>query len=344
VDRRLLEARTLDAVNRVVAGRRVEDDLVECKAEWPDPARAVRRLAAHANAARGDGVVWIVGLDEDAHRVAELDGTEPSDWWAQAEKRFADGVAPDLTFLSVPTPHGSVYALGFATDRSPYMVTVSGGPAEREIPWRSGARTRSATRGEVLSLLVGAVAPPALELISPRAVATHVLSAAADDVYSGEQGEERIEVVIDSQVYFEPTSSHPRPAMLPAHLWEVTFDLGPSGTRTARATFRHNTVPGGSGPSGWTTEQPNPSGAAVRSSGIYVHGPDVLTLHAAVVLSPGERQNMITRPYVAVSVRLPVSGSPRAANTAARLIWRSGEEPPTPYDGRAVLGRWAPET
>lgn len=107
MDRGRLEARVFDIVDRVVAGGRAEDDLVECKSRWIDPAKAARRLAGQANAARGDDVVWIVGLDENGHRVVPLDDTDPANWWPQVQKPFADAVSPDITVVNVPTPHGT---------------------------------------------------------------------------------------------------------------------------------------------------------------------------------------------------------------------------------------------
>ncbi|WP_433678044.1 transposase [Nocardia sp. CA-119907] len=73
-----IEARVLDIVTRVVGGGRAEDDSVECKAQWPgDPAKAARRIAAISNAARGDDVIWIVGLDEDGQVIASAGPSRP---------------------------------------------------------------------------------------------------------------------------------------------------------------------------------------------------------------------------------------------------------------------------
>ena len=37
----------------MLAGKRIEDDLVECKSQWPDPQKrsSARQLAGHANKA-----------------------------------------------------------------------------------------------------------------------------------------------------------------------------------------------------------------------------------------------------------------------------------------------------
>jgi hypothetical protein len=39
-----IEARAVQAVEAVLAGGRIEDDLIECKADWPDESK-VRQLA-----------------------------------------------------------------------------------------------------------------------------------------------------------------------------------------------------------------------------------------------------------------------------------------------------------
>lgn len=45
-----VEAWVLSIVDRVRKKQRIEDDRVELKAEWPEIAKAARRVAGHANA------------------------------------------------------------------------------------------------------------------------------------------------------------------------------------------------------------------------------------------------------------------------------------------------------
>ena len=57
-----LEARVLDLVEVVLAGRNAEDDLVEFKADWPtDHRKAARQIAGMATAAGGESILWIFG-------------------------------------------------------------------------------------------------------------------------------------------------------------------------------------------------------------------------------------------------------------------------------------------
>jgi hypothetical protein len=71
-----LEGGVLHLVDRVVKGERVEDFRVECKADWPPAARAARRIAGQANTARGEPILWIIGLHEDGHQVTSASDVE----------------------------------------------------------------------------------------------------------------------------------------------------------------------------------------------------------------------------------------------------------------------------
>lgn len=58
-----VEEKVLNAVETVLAGGSVEDSRIECKSDWPSVDK-VRQLAGHANAARGETIIWIIGIDE----------------------------------------------------------------------------------------------------------------------------------------------------------------------------------------------------------------------------------------------------------------------------------------
>lgn len=126
--------------------------------------------------------------------------------------------------------------------------------------------------------------------------------------------------------------------MLPSHQWSATFDLGQDGSHVAALRFRPNSVPG-PGPTGRASETPNPHGAWVRDSGIYVQGPDTLTVEATAVLTPEHRQAVANRSHITVTVRMPVSGSPRAASAQQELRWVSGDRPVEHPPG-TILGVW----
>lgn len=140
---------------------------MEAKSAWlNDTKKAARIIAAMANAARGETILWIIGLDEDGGRIVPLDSTDPADWWQRVESGFADKTTPGMQLLQVETEHGPVVALFFETDRAPYLVTTNGhGGVSKEVPWRSATTTRTASRAELLSMLTESVAVPEIDLI-----------------------------------------------------------------------------------------------------------------------------------------------------------------------------------
>ena len=60
-----IEYWALRILERVEKHQPIEDTWVELKAEWPvETAKTARQLAGHANAARGEPVLWLIGVDE----------------------------------------------------------------------------------------------------------------------------------------------------------------------------------------------------------------------------------------------------------------------------------------
>jgi hypothetical protein len=169
-----LEHWVLRIFDQVRAGQVLEDSRVELKRSWISPSAAARRIAAHANASRGDPVLWIVGLDERTGIISER-REDLSTWWPQVEAEF-EGGAPGLFDLWVHLENGGVTALLFDTARAPYVVRnpmrnqPGAGPFEFEVPWRDGARTRSARRSELLQMLVPLQTLPSVEVLSAGAV------------------------------------------------------------------------------------------------------------------------------------------------------------------------------
>ena len=68
-------------VDRVLRNQKNEDDRIELKGVWPEPSgrRTARQLAGHANAARGERVLWIVGLSEEHGLIGVNLPTNPPD-------------------------------------------------------------------------------------------------------------------------------------------------------------------------------------------------------------------------------------------------------------------------
>jgi hypothetical protein len=165
-----IESWALRVLEQLAKGAQPEGDTVELKAEWPNPIKTARRLAAHANAARGHDILWLIGIDEK-RGIVGANGNEFSEWWSQAETQF-DGVVPSVQLIVVSWQTKPVAALCFNTDRAPYVVKNplfglrEGGSVEWEIPWREGAATRSATRNDVLLLLAPLRKAPKVTFLS----------------------------------------------------------------------------------------------------------------------------------------------------------------------------------
>jgi hypothetical protein len=151
-------------VDRVLRKEPVEDDNVELKSDWPvDYAGAARRIAAHANGARLEPILWILGIDEKAAVVKGASSVDPATWWAKVTAEFVDGWTPEVSVFAFPHSDRTVVALLFRTDGAPYLVRA---PNERfEIPWRGSTHTRSARRSELFSILYPAASQPVVELL-----------------------------------------------------------------------------------------------------------------------------------------------------------------------------------
>jgi hypothetical protein len=220
-----LEAWVHDLVDRVRSNSPVEDARVELKARWPDDAaRAARRLAAHANAARGESILWLIGVDEKACAVPGAERTELSAWWPQVQARF-DVVYPELQAQAVPIEQGiAVVALVFETRQAPYLVKnpahgSARDPVTWEVPWRDNTRTRSARRSELLRILSPIQLLPDIEVMD----ASLVVSVDAD--FDGAYLEWRLQAA----AYFVPRSD--RPIVIPFHKCQARAIIDDLGTK-----------------------------------------------------------------------------------------------------------------
>ncbi|MGH7294741.1 MAG: AlbA family DNA-binding domain-containing protein [Polyangiaceae bacterium] len=153
-----IELRVRDRLDRAKAGAPVEDSTIELKEAWIDPAKAARRLAAHANASRGEPFIWVIGAKEDGTVVGakreELANILPS-----ITAHFDGRLSPECLRTDViPYGAGTVVAVTFASDRAPYVVLR--GNEDLDVPWREGTRTRSAKRHELLRMLQPSIALP----------------------------------------------------------------------------------------------------------------------------------------------------------------------------------------
>ena len=83
MNKRQIEAWALRIIDGVKGGSREEDSLVELKRVLPDPVKAARRIAGHANASRGEPILWLIGIDEEKGIVGINQEKDLADWWPQ---------------------------------------------------------------------------------------------------------------------------------------------------------------------------------------------------------------------------------------------------------------------
>ena len=281
VQQQRVEARVLDIVETVVNGGRVEDDRIELKREWPkDHRRAARQIAGLANAAAGEPIIWIVGLDEAGQRVADPGDVEPSNWWNQISSWFSE-VPPDLTLLRVATPHGQVVALWMDTGRTPYVVTTEGkGGVDREVPWRRGTTLRSAHRSEILRSVIREAEAPQLDPISGWIRITRVRDQAADPELSIQSTRAGVEVEYSVSAYVEATE----PVRLPEYRWTAHLSAGKRVWPLTIAQVAGPQAYAGSGIAGMARYEPAGSIVYVPKSGLHINGSDVITLNGREVV------------------------------------------------------------
>lgn len=112
----------MELVDRVKSQKPVEDTRVECKASWVEPHSIARQFAGHANAAKGEPILWVIGVDEKQGIVTGVDRNELATWYPQLVKEF-DGVAPSLLAdvnIDVDGKTVVARAQNLAIERPPY--------------------------------------------------------------------------------------------------------------------------------------------------------------------------------------------------------------------------------
>jgi hypothetical protein len=163
VQRIQLEGWALDIIDRVQR-HAFEDANVELKRVWPsEHEKAAWQLAGQANAARGEPVLWLIGVDEKEGAVGAPE-EELANWWSQLSRWF-EPPAPRLDNVTTFVKGRPLVALVFDTAARPFVVRrARNGNEERLIPWREGNSTRTAHRSEMLRLLAPSVLLPEFDV------------------------------------------------------------------------------------------------------------------------------------------------------------------------------------
>jgi hypothetical protein len=161
-----IENWVLNIAERVENNQPIEDFRIEVKSVWPkDYYKTARQIAAHANSARGESILWIIGLDEKIGFVG-VSPQELSSWWPQIYCMFDENIYPNLIDLNIPYKDKILVALFFETDRAPFVVKNQEGKIPHtEVPWREGTSTRSAHRSDLIKILVPYQELPVFDLL-----------------------------------------------------------------------------------------------------------------------------------------------------------------------------------
>ena len=255
-----IENWVLDVIDRVEAGQPNEDARVELKAKWIDPQKAARRLAGHANSARGDPILWLIGVDQKKG-VVGAEHEELANWYPSIKSQF-DGMAPTMVDINVEYKGKTVVALYFETDRAPFVTrnpsygVEGGGPIEFEVPWREGTSIRTADRSDLIRLLVPILGLPQVETLGGE------LTIRKHDKYRW---------YLDLQLYITP--QEPTVVVIPFHRCKATVKLptlmAPIDLEKIRLTTPTKAIPGpiGSG------SEPDSYTIAYTHSELILHGP-----------------------------------------------------------------------
>lgn len=122
--------------------------------------------AGHANAAGGEPILWLVGVDQVTTKLTGFPAEDTAAVWRRLLREFNGHHAPEpSTDVRVPWKNSAVLAIRFETDQPPYVVrNAASGPVDWDVPWRTLTETRSATREQLLRILVPVSRQPTVDV------------------------------------------------------------------------------------------------------------------------------------------------------------------------------------
>ena len=307
-----LEGRVREILAAVEAHQQIEDGLVELKSSWPEPAQAARRIAAHANAAHGADILWLIGVDEKAGTMPGAPRREVATWWQQVAKHF-DDVAPGVTDLTVPHEGVSVVALVFDTSTGPFVIKTGDERYSREVPWREGTRVRSAQRSDLFRMLAPLVTLPKFEEGTARLILSE---RGGSDVPRSD----RWRWDFRAQAYVVPASD--QPVVFPFHKLQVECRVG-TGSRSPRIAFAEPRL---GPPQSVSSVRGSTFGLESESLSLTVHatgtevivnGPGMLVVTGWVATAPSRRR--VQEEVALARITLQPAGSDLAAQIRFEL-------------------------
>jgi hypothetical protein len=276
-----IENWALEVIERVLTRQPVEDSRIELKSEWPkDHHKAARQIAGQANSARGEPILWLIGIDEKKTIVTGADYEEISNWKQSIDACFNE-LAPTLSHINVPYENKTVVALFWETDRRPFLVkNPRGGVISLEVPWRDASSTRTATRTDLLRLLYPVSKAPSFELIE----GSFTISTAVYDYDQSPKGG------LSLDVYVIPGSNER--IVIPYHKCEANLRFLSSGLCLALNHVSFGSLY--SLPGTAIFEVPTPSPAVIcTGSEAVIDGPGRTTISAKNPPISSEKRNLI---------------------------------------------------
>ena len=225
--RQEIEYWALNIIESVQKNQNFEDSRVELKADFIDPEKAARRIAGHANAARGESILWIFGLDENTG-LNNISGADLAEWWPKVKSHF-DSHVPRLQDFVLNVEGTPIYLLHFETSEAPFVIKnpkfgiKNGGAVEREVPWREGTKVRSATREDLIKLLLPTVSLPDVKVLEVNVTVKRKVG--IDPVFSPHadviKKEQHLEWVFYITFYMTPKTKDT--VVLPIHDTQLKF-------------------------------------------------------------------------------------------------------------------------
>lgn len=199
-----IETWAISIIEQVLSGKPNEDSRVELKSEFPtsDYKKTARQLAGHANHARGESILWIIGVDQKQRVINGATHQEVATWYQKIQAEFDERIAPSLKDVNFSFEGTPLVALLFDTERFPFVVKHN--EEINIVPWREGTRTRTATRFELLKLLTPLQMLPTLKPMNGEII----LIKTKESTYK---------LGYEFSIYFEPKSNFGNPVVIPYH-------------------------------------------------------------------------------------------------------------------------------
>lgn len=303
-----LEMRVLASIKALAEHGLGEDDLVEFKRDWPDADKDkfVRQLAGSLNRAGGETVILVIGIDEKAGTHFPWTGVDLNNWWPSVKKQFDHAVPEMVRDLTIQIQGGkTVHALAISSDQAPYVLRTSNGSSTREIPIREGTGTRSASRDELLRMLVPTLNVPKIDVLG--AGVTFVEDYGDPNPDAGDDGGVFFSGWVN--IFVEHTFSRSS-VMFPRH--RISGALHAAGLTTPIVS-----------PSRGVPEQKLPfdlQGVIERPDGFIVNGPGTMRVRfQSSRVDWDAYEQTPTEPSLQLTIDLPVSGTNRSVHVNQML-------------------------